>query len=70
MGIVLLTHLFYLLDQSVSNIFIQVLDVEILILLIKIKEQLLLILDLLIDSQKCGDLVRQNMYQVLLGQVL
>lgn len=69
MLIVLCTDRFYLLDQSVSDIFIEVLNVEILILFIEIKEQLLFVLNFLVDSQECWNFLREDMHQVLIGQV-
>ena len=61
---------FYLLDKSRSDIFIQVLDVEILVLPIEIKKQLLFILDIFIDSQEGWNLLREYMHQVLTWQIL
>ena len=57
MLIIFSTDLFYLLDKSLTDIFVQVLDVEVLVLFIKIKKKLFFKLDLLIDSQKCWNFI-------------
>ena len=69
MLVVLCTDSFYLLDQPVSDIFIKVFDVEVLVLLIKVKKQLLFVLDILVNSQESWNFLRQNVDQVLVAQV-
>jgi hypothetical protein len=69
MLVVLCTDSFYLLDQPVSDIFIKVFDVEVLVLLIKVKKQLLFVLDILVNSQESWNFLRQNVDQVLFAQV-
>ena len=61
--------LFYLLDQAITNVLVEVLHIEILILLVEVLQQLCLVLDLFVNSQECWDLLRENMDQVLIGQV-
>ena len=67
--VVLSTDRFYLLDQPISDIFVKILDVEILVLLVEIKKQLLFVLHFLVDSQESWNFLRQNVYQVFVGQV-
>jgi hypothetical protein len=52
MLVVLCTDSFYLLDQPVSDIFIKIFDVEVLVLLIEVKKQLLFVLDIFVNSQE------------------
>jgi len=69
MLVVLCADSFYLLDQPVSHIFIKVFDVEVLVLLIKVKKQLLFVLDILVNSQESWNFLRQNVDQILVAQV-
>ena len=59
MLVVLCADGFYLLDQPVSDIFIKIFDVEVLVLLIEVKEQLLFSLDFFIDSQESWNFLWQ-----------
>ena len=65
--VVLCTDGFYLLDQPVSDIFIKIFDVEVLVLLIEVKEQLLFSLDFFIDSQESWNFLWQYVDQVLVA---
>ena len=67
MLVVLCTDGFYLLDQPVSDIFIKIFDVEVLVLLIEVKEQLLFALDFFVNSQESWNFLRQNVDQVLVA---
>ena len=69
MLVVVGADLFYLLDESVANILVKVLHIEVLVLLVEVLQQSGLILDLLVDSQECGDLLGQDMDEVLVGQI-
>jgi hypothetical protein len=61
---------FYLLDQPISDIFIQVLNVEILILLVEVKKKLLFVLHFFVNPQECWNFVRQNVNKVFIRQIL
>ena len=67
MLVVLCTDGFYLLDQPVSDIFIKIFDVEVLVLLIEVKEQLLFALDFFVNSQESWNFLWQNVDQVLVA---
>ena len=67
MLVVLCADGFYLLDQPVSDIFIKIFDVEVLVLLIEVKEQLLFALNFFVNSQESWNFLRQNVDQVLVA---
>jgi hypothetical protein len=70
MLVIFSTDGFYLLDKTISDIFFQELDVEILVLLIVIKKKLLFYLYFLINPQKGWDLLGKDMHQIFVGKIL
>ena len=67
---VVLAALVYLLDQSLLDIFFEELDVKLLVLSVKVLQQLSLVLDVSVDSQEGWDLFRHDMDQVFTRQIL
>ena len=69
MHCVVLTGLINILLQSVLDIAIQALNIEIHILLVQLLQILRLHFDISIDAKERGDLIFLDMDQVLIGQV-
>ena len=69
MNLVVLTSLINILSQSVPDIKIQTLNVEVHIVCMELLQHLVFGFDVAIDSQEGWNLFGFNMYQVLVGEV-
>jgi hypothetical protein len=66
---VIFTALVYSFNESLFYVFLKILNIEFLVLLVKIVKELSLVLDIFVDTEECWNFLGDNMNKIFSWQI-